>query len=76
MTTILSRFDMIFLVRDTRDEERDRSICQHVMGVHINNSRGSDGGLGHVAGGGGDVNNALNSYMTNGSQSGGDLQER
>lgn len=36
MTTILSRFDLIFLVRDVRDEERDRAICRHVMGVHIN----------------------------------------
>jgi DNA replication licensing factor MCM5 len=35
MTTILSRFDMIFLVRDIREEERDRMICQHVMGVHM-----------------------------------------
>ena len=40
MTTILSRFDMIFLVRDVREEERDRMICRHVMGVHINNSNG------------------------------------
>ena len=40
MTTILSRFDVIFLVRDVRDEELDRMICHHVMGVHINNSRG------------------------------------
>ena len=40
MTTILSRFDLIFLVRDIRDEERDSMICHHVMGVHINNSRG------------------------------------
>jgi DNA replicative helicase MCM subunit Mcm2 (Cdc46/Mcm family) len=38
MTTILSRFDMIFLVRDIREEERDRLICQHVMGVHISSS--------------------------------------
>lgn len=29
---------MIFLVRDIREEERDRLICQHVMGVHIENS--------------------------------------
>ena len=35
MTTILSRFDMIFLVRDIREEERDLMICRHVMGVHI-----------------------------------------
>jgi DNA replication licensing factor MCM5 len=40
MTTILSRFDLIFLVRDVREEERDRMICKHVMGVHIQNSRG------------------------------------
>ncbi|KAG7360891.1 MCM2/3/5 family protein [Nitzschia inconspicua] len=38
MTTILSRFDLIFLVRDIREEERDLMICRHVMGVHINNS--------------------------------------
>ena len=44
MTTILSRFDLIFLVRDVREEERDRMICKHVMGVHIQNSRG-DGGF-------------------------------
>lgn len=48
MTTILSRFDLIFLVRDIREEDRDRLICQHVMGVHINSSRSSDGGLGHA----------------------------
>mmetsp|Transcript_5928 Transcript_5928/g.8976 ORF Transcript_5928/g.8976 Transcript_5928/m.8976 type:complete len:821 (+) Transcript_5928:131-2593(+) len=54
MTTILSRFDLIFLVRDVREEERDRMICRHVMGVHINNSgMGSrspgDAGLGFLA---------------------------
>ena len=36
MMTILSRFDLIFLVRDVRDKERDKMICQHVMGVHMN----------------------------------------
>lgn len=48
MTTILSRFDLIFLVRDIREEARDRMICQHVMGVHIDNGGGgnsSNGGL-------------------------------
>ncbi|EEC49391.1 predicted protein, partial [Phaeodactylum tricornutum CCAP 1055/1] len=48
MTTILSRFDVIFLVRDIREEERDRLICQHVMGIHIGASNRSDGGLGHL----------------------------
>ncbi|CAM9349081.1 unnamed protein product [Ascophyllum nodosum] len=38
MTTILSRFDLIFIVRDIRDENRDRSIAKHVMSVHINAS--------------------------------------
>lgn len=42
MTTILSRFDLIFLVRDVREEERDRMICKHVMGVHMDNP--SNGG--------------------------------
>ncbi|KAJ8609958.1 hypothetical protein CTAYLR_008090 [Chrysophaeum taylorii] len=36
MSTILSRFDMIFIVRDVRDEDRDIAIAKHVMGVHIN----------------------------------------
>ena len=35
MSTILSRFDCIFIVRDIRDETRDRSIARHVLGVHI-----------------------------------------
>jgi DNA replication licensing factor MCM5 len=38
MTTILSRFDLIFLVRDVREEARDRMICEHVMGVHMGHS--------------------------------------
>eukprot|EP00536_Pseudo-nitzschia_multiseries_P006622 jgi/Psemu1/255529/estExt_Genewise1Plus.C_1440014 len=37
MTTILSRFDMIFLVRDVREEERDLMICRHVMGAIAEN---------------------------------------
>lgn len=38
MSTILSRFDCIFIVRDVRDPERDRDIARHVLGVHINSS--------------------------------------
>jgi DNA replication licensing factor MCM5 len=38
MTTILSRFDCIFIVRDTRNVDRDIAIAKHVMGVHINSS--------------------------------------
>lgn len=40
MSTILSRFDLIFLVRDMREEERDRMICKHVMGVHMDKDGG------------------------------------
>lgn len=33
-TTILSRFDMIFIVKDDHDESRDISIANHVMNIH------------------------------------------
>ncbi|KAJ1447728.1 MCM2/3/5 family-domain-containing protein [Pelagophyceae sp. CCMP2097] len=35
MSTILSRFDLIFIVRDVRDADRDMGIARHVMGVHM-----------------------------------------
>ncbi|MBW0510406.1 hypothetical protein O181_050121 [Austropuccinia psidii MF-1] len=35
-TTILSRFDMIFIVKDEHDELRDRTIARHVMALHMN----------------------------------------
>ena len=38
MPTILSRFDLIFIVRDVRDAKRDEAIARHVMGIHINAS--------------------------------------
>eukprot|EP00978_Attheya_sp_CCMP212_P004600 scaffold10034_cov53-Attheya_sp.AAC.3 len=66
MATILSRFDLIFLVRDVRDEDRDRMICKHVMGVHINSSRngGSEfGPSGGVEGSSGAGNNDRSSSM-------------
>lgn len=34
-TTILSRFDMIFIVRDEHERGRDERIARHVMGVHM-----------------------------------------
>lgn len=34
-TTILSRFDMIFIIKDEHDESRDRTIAQHVIGIHM-----------------------------------------
>ncbi|EHY54207.1 minichromosome maintenance protein 5 [Exophiala dermatitidis] len=36
-TTILSRFDMIFIVRDDHDRKRDETIAKHVMGIHMGN---------------------------------------
>jgi DNA replication licensing factor MCM5 len=33
-STILSRFDLIFIVRDVRNEERDRAMARYVVGVH------------------------------------------
>nr|XP_014350618.1 PREDICTED: DNA replication licensing factor MCM5 [Latimeria chalumnae] len=35
MPTILSRFDMIFIVKDEHDEERDMTLARHVMNVHL-----------------------------------------
>ncbi|KAI3316871.1 MCM2/3/5 family protein [Xylariaceae sp. AK1471] len=34
-TTILSRFDMIFIVRDEHTRDKDERIAKHVMGIHM-----------------------------------------
>ena len=53
MSTILSRFDLIFIVRDIQDDTRDRSIAAHVVRVHSNtlgrSSSSSSGGGGSTA---------------------------
>merc|ERR1719492_205629 len=36
MPTILSRFDTIFIVKDEHNEERDKTLARHVIGVHMN----------------------------------------
>jgi len=33
-STILSRFDMMFLVKDVRDPDRDYMLCKHMVGLH------------------------------------------
>ncbi|EDR25553.1 minichromosome maintenance protein, putative [Entamoeba dispar SAW760] len=33
-TTILSRFDMIFMIRDKHDAKRDKEIVRHIMDIH------------------------------------------
>jgi len=53
-TTILSRFDMIFIVRDEHDAGRDERIAKHVMGIHMN---------GH--GGGGAMDEPVNVPISN-----------
>lgn len=37
-TTILSRFDCIFLVRDIRNEKTDREMASHVVNLHMGNT--------------------------------------
>ena len=34
-TTILSRFDMIFIVKDEHERAKDERIAKHVMGIHM-----------------------------------------
>ncbi|MPC27074.1 DNA replication licensing factor mcm5 [Portunus trituberculatus] len=36
MPTILSRFDMIYIVKDEHDEGKDTTLAKHVMNVHLN----------------------------------------
>ena len=38
-TTVLSRFDMIFIVKDDHNDARDRSIAEHVMNIHMYRQR-------------------------------------
>ena len=40
MPTILSRFDMIFVIKDKYDYESDLKKAQHVVGVHLDNGTG------------------------------------
>jgi DNA replication licensing factor MCM5 len=47
-TTILSRFDMIFIVKDEHDEGRDRTIAKHVMNIHMNRPNTDAGAVGEI----------------------------
>ncbi|CAN8077107.1 unnamed protein product [Agarophyton chilense] len=42
-STILSRFDLIFIVRDVRDDVRDKKIAEHVLTLHQRGSENSGG---------------------------------
>ncbi|CAG9860618.1 unnamed protein product [Phyllotreta striolata] len=35
LPTILSRFDMIFIVKDEHDQNRDMTLAKHIMSVHM-----------------------------------------
>jgi replicative DNA helicase Mcm len=37
--TILSRFDLIFIVRDIPHKERDRKLAKHILGIHAEAER-------------------------------------
>lgn len=39
MPTILSRFDMIFIIKDVHDHTRDVTLAKHIINVHLNASR-------------------------------------
>ena len=44
-TSLLSRFDLIFILVDTVDESRDKLISEHIMNSHrVSNSSGSNAG--------------------------------
>lgn len=52
-STILSRFDLIFIVRDVRDDRRDKRIAEHVLSLHQRGSernKGSTNGVLNAAG--------------------------
>ncbi|KAH8888901.1 MCM-domain-containing protein [Thozetella sp. PMI_491] len=34
-TTILSRFDMIFIIKDDHDRSKDERVARHVLGIHM-----------------------------------------
>lgn len=42
-STILSRFDLIFIVRDIRDNARDKMIAEHVLSLHQRGSEKNNG---------------------------------
>ena len=37
--TILSRFDLIFVIQDIPDPKRDRMLAEHVLGIHMDSEK-------------------------------------
>jgi len=48
-STILSRFDLIFIVKDARNPERDRQIAEHVVGLHMKGSTAPNTQIGDMS---------------------------
>ncbi|KAK5914569.1 hypothetical protein CgunFtcFv8_009002 [Champsocephalus gunnari] len=48
MPTILSRFDMIFIIKDIHDHERDMTLARHVMNVHLSARTQTEGVEGEI----------------------------
>merc|ERR1711920_27672 len=44
-TTILSRFDLIFIIKDVKDPRRDKRLANHIIGLH-----GRDAGTQNIVG--------------------------
>jgi DNA replication licensing factor MCM5 len=47
-TTILSRFDLIFIVRDDHNQARDIAIAKHVLAVHQNRAQDQPDAIGDI----------------------------
>uniref|UniRef100_A0A3Q2G980 DNA replication licensing factor MCM5 n=1 Tax=Cyprinodon variegatus TaxID=28743 RepID=A0A3Q2G980_CYPVA len=49
MPTILSRFDMIFIIKDQHDHQRDMTLARHVMNVHLSAQTQTEGVEGEIS---------------------------
>lgn len=49
MPTILSRFDMIFIIKDHHDQQRDMTLARHVMNVHLSAQTQMEGVEGEIS---------------------------
>ncbi|XP_014219295.1 DNA replication licensing factor Mcm5 [Copidosoma floridanum] len=45
MPTILSRFDMIFVVKDEHDHDRDITLAKHILSIHANAMQTEENGV-------------------------------
>jgi len=57
-SSILSRFDCIFIVKDIREENADKAIASHVVGIHMHSKVSAEAGSGEL------TLNDLRKYVT------------